>query len=75
MYSGAAGVAPTACAITGKRRRRALEKFIVDGPVNQHHRFDNRMTEEDKKAFITSLKASKASDENSLVRNERDIQV
>ena len=70
------GAVPVACALTGRKRRSALEQFIDDKPINgNHYREDNLMTEEDKEFYLKSLKASKASDEISLTRNERDLKV
>ena len=73
---GAAAAAPVGCALTGRRRRRALEQFIDDKPINGiHYREDNLMTEEDKEFYLKTLKASKASEENTLTRTERDLKV
>ena len=62
--------APTNCALTGRKRRA-----ILDAPINGHYRPDNLMTPDDKARYIRSLKASETLSNDSLSRNERDLEV
>lgn len=62
--------APTNCALTGRKRRA-----ILDAPITGLYRPDNLMTPDDKARYIRSLKASDTSSNDSLSRNERDLEV
>ena len=62
--------APTACTLTGRKRRA-----IFDGPIDGHYRPDNLMTPEDKARYVRSLMASDKTSDEALNRNERDLEV